>query len=119
MAADPARQAQAVLEPALLRPAAAEAARLQERAAELSALGFVLEEFGSGALLVRGAPLRILIVEAGEADDATLRALRAGIRAVPDELTAALLLTPRDVAAGDGWTVYRAEARPVAAGPSA
>ncbi|HXG59780.1 MAG TPA: hypothetical protein VNO22_00260 [Planctomycetota bacterium] len=73
----------------------------------------------AAVLLVRGAPLRILIVEAGEADDATLRALRAGIRAVSDELTAALLLTPRDVAAGDGWTVYRAEARPVAAGPSA
>jgi DNA mismatch repair protein MutL len=56
MAAEPRLQAQAMLEPALLRPAAAEASRLQERAAELEALGFVLEEFGSGALLVRGAP---------------------------------------------------------------
>jgi DNA mismatch repair protein MutL len=56
MAGEPRLQAQAMLEPALLRPAAAEAARLEQRAAELEALGFVLEEFGSGALLVRGAP---------------------------------------------------------------
>lgn len=50
------RHAQALLEPALLRPTSAEAARLTERAAELTALGFALEEFGSGALLLRGAP---------------------------------------------------------------
>ena len=56
MAGEPARQVQALLEPALLRPAATEATRLRERAEELAALGFVLEEFGSGALLVRGAP---------------------------------------------------------------
>jgi DNA mismatch repair protein MutL len=56
MQREPRREAQALLEPALLRPAAAEAARLREREADLAALGFVLEEFGSGALLVRGAP---------------------------------------------------------------
>src|SRR5262249_1521343 len=39
-----------------LRPAAAQAARLRERAEELAALGWALEEFGAGALLVRGAP---------------------------------------------------------------
>ena len=56
MAGAAALQAQALLEPALLRPAAAEAARLRARMDEIAALGFVLEEFGSGALLVRGAP---------------------------------------------------------------
>jgi DNA mismatch repair protein MutL len=45
-----------LLEPALLRPAAAEAARLRERAAELETLGFVIEEFGGSAVIVRGAP---------------------------------------------------------------
>ena len=56
MARGPSREAQALLEPALLRPAAIETHRLQERAADLVSLGFVLEEFGSGAMLVRGAP---------------------------------------------------------------
>ncbi|MGE3600246.1 MAG: DNA mismatch repair protein MutL, partial [Dehalococcoidia bacterium] len=56
MAREPARDAQALLEPALLRPAAVEAHRLHDRAADLASLGFVLEEFGSGAMLVRGAP---------------------------------------------------------------
>jgi DNA mismatch repair protein MutL len=56
MAHEPIRSSQALLEPALLRPAARELSRLHERAADLATLGFVLEEFGSGALLVRGAP---------------------------------------------------------------
>lgn len=56
LAAAPAVQSQALLEPALLRPVAAEAARIDARADELAALGFVLEEFGGGAMLVRGAP---------------------------------------------------------------
>ena len=50
------RRAQALLEPALLRPAAAVAARLRERATELESLGFVLEEFGGDAVVVRSAP---------------------------------------------------------------
>jgi len=65
MARDPSRQAQALLEPALLRPATAEAARLRERAEDLAALGFVIEEFGSGALLVRGAPAGLERLESG------------------------------------------------------
>jgi DNA mismatch repair protein MutL len=50
------RRGQALLEPALLRPAAAEAARLRERASELEMLGFGLEEFGGSAVIVRSAP---------------------------------------------------------------
>lgn len=65
----------------------------------------------AAVIAARGAPLRILLVEAGEADEETLRALRAGIRAVAANLTAAIVLTPRDVAPGDGWTVYRAAVR--------
>lgn len=57
MARDPSHDAQALLEPAIFRPAAVEAARLRDRATELADLGFVLEEFGSGALLIRGAPI--------------------------------------------------------------
>jgi DNA mismatch repair protein MutL len=56
MAARTGSRSQALLEPALLRPAAAEAARLRERAAELETLGFVIEEFGGSAVIVRGAP---------------------------------------------------------------
>jgi DNA mismatch repair protein MutL len=59
MTSEPNRQAQVLLEPAILRPMPAELARLRERTADLTALGFVLEEFGSGALLVRGAPVAL------------------------------------------------------------
>jgi DNA mismatch repair protein MutL len=47
---------QALLEPALLRPSAAESARLAARAADLADLGFVLEEFGTGAMVARAVP---------------------------------------------------------------
>lgn len=47
---------QALLEPALLRPAPAQAALLAARAEELAALGFVLEGFGAGALVARAVP---------------------------------------------------------------
>jgi DNA mismatch repair protein MutL len=47
---------QALLEPALVYPTVAQASRLAGRADELAALGFMVEEFGSGALLARAAP---------------------------------------------------------------
>jgi DNA mismatch repair protein MutL len=63
-------RAQALLEPVLLRPAAVEAARLAERAAELARLGFVLDEFGSDALVLRSAPAGL-----ERLDDGGVRAL--------------------------------------------
>lgn len=44
---------QALLEPALLRPPMA---AVEERASELAGLGFVVEEFGTGALVARTVP---------------------------------------------------------------
>jgi hypothetical protein len=63
--------------------------------------------------VLRAAPLRILLVEAGEADEKTLRSLLAGIRSVAEDLTCALVLTPRDVQA-KGWTVLQRPAPSVA-----
>jgi len=57
-------------------------------------------------LILRNAPLRILLVEAGEADPHTLSALLDGLRSVADRLTCTLVLTPRQVAA-PGWTVVK------------
>ena len=57
-------------------------------------------------LILRNAPLRILLVEAGEADAHTLSALLDGLGSVGDRLTCALVLTPRAVAA-PGWTVVK------------
>ncbi len=70
-------------------------------------------------LILRNAPLRILVVEAGEADAHTLSALLEGLRSVGDRLTSTLVLTPRAVAA-PGWTVVRrfAPAAVPARGPS-
>jgi hypothetical protein len=57
-------------------------------------------------LLLREAPLRLLLVEAGEADATTLRSLLAVLRAAADGLTAAVVLTHLDVRAS-GWTVVK------------
>src|SRR5205814_9239217 len=57
-------------------------------------------------VILRNAPLRILLVEAGEADPHTLHALLEAIRSVSDRLTSAIVLTPRNVSA-PGWTVVR------------
>ena len=57
-------------------------------------------------LILRNAPLRILLVEAGEADAHTLSALLDGLRSVGERLTCTLVLTPRAVAA-PGWTVVK------------
>ncbi len=57
-------QPQALLEPALLRLPAGEAAMFHERAGELAALGFVVEPFGGAALVARSAPALIGGVDA-------------------------------------------------------
>jgi DNA mismatch repair protein MutL len=53
------RDGQALLEPALLRLTEPESALLAERAADLSALGFTIEDFGSGAMIARAAPAEL------------------------------------------------------------
>lgn len=53
------RDGQALLEPALLRLTELETTRMAERAADLSALGFAIEDFGSGALIARAAPAEL------------------------------------------------------------
>jgi DNA mismatch repair protein MutL len=55
---------QALLEPALLRPSAAEASRLAGRVNDLAALGFALEEFGTGALVARAVPAELRALDA-------------------------------------------------------
>ncbi|MFN8559287.1 MAG: DNA mismatch repair endonuclease MutL [Dehalococcoidia bacterium] len=47
---------QAMLEPALFHPSGPEAARLAERVGDLARLGFVMEDFGAGAVVARAAP---------------------------------------------------------------
>ncbi len=66
----------------------------------------------AAVLVLRHAPLRILIVEAGEADAHTLQALLDAIRSVSDRLTCAMVLTPRNIHA-PGWTVVRRFGPPV------
>jgi hypothetical protein len=66
----------------------------------------------AAVIILRNAPLRILLVEAGEADPHTLHALLEAIRSVSDRLTCAVVLTPRHVHA-PGWTVVRRFGPPV------
>lgn len=47
---------QALLTPALLRPSRAQTSRIQQRTPDLTAMGFVLEPFGGGALVARTVP---------------------------------------------------------------
>jgi hypothetical protein len=73
----------------------------------------------AAVIVLRGAPLRVLLVEAGETDDQVLAGLLAGIRAVADQLTCAIVATPRPAPAGsDDWTILTldgmAALRPVA-----
>jgi S-formylglutathione hydrolase FrmB len=73
----------------------------------------------AAVIILRGAPLRVLLVEAGETDDQILGGLLAGIRAVADQLTCAIVATPRPAPAGsDDWTILTldgaAALRPVA-----
>jgi len=70
----------------------------------------------AAVLILRNAPLRILIVEAGEADAHTLQALLDAIRSVSDRLTCAMVLTPRNIHA-PGWTIVRRFGPPVAQDP--
>lgn len=64
-------------------------------------------------VVLRNAPLRILLIEAGEADPHTLQSLLDALRSVADRLTCALVLTPRNVTA-PGWTVVKRFGPPVA-----
>ena len=66
----------------------------------------------AAVIILRNAPLRFLLVEAGEADAHTLQALLDAIRSVSDRLTCALVLTPRNIHA-PGWTVVRRFGPPV------
>ena len=57
----------------------------------------------AAVVALRGAEVRLLIVEAAECDDATLRQLLRGIAGIADELTAALVMTchrPAQIPAG-------------------
>jgi len=57
----------------------------------------------ASVIILREAPLRVLVVEAGETDGRTLQQLCDGIRGISDGLTCAIVMTPRE-ATVDGWT---------------
>lgn len=61
----------------------------------------------ASVILLRDAPVRVLLVEAAEADDRTLGELLAAIAAVAERLTAAVVMTCHEAptAAADGWEV--------------
>lgn len=70
----------------------------------------------SSVLLCRPAPIRVLLVEAGETDLGTLQQLMAGTAAIADGLTAAFILTPfPPMKAGKVWNVVNLASEPVAA----
>lgn len=57
-------------------------------------------------IALRGAPVRVLLVEAGEMDQRTLAGLLAGIEATSDGLTSAIVLTPhRPEQVSPGWQI--------------
>lgn len=58
----------------------------------------------AAVLALRAAPVRILLVEAGETDARNLRALLSGVEAVADKITAAVVCTQQAVEA-EGWNV--------------
>ena len=128
-------RAQPLLLPAVVELAPAEAARLLARAAELARLGLEIEEFGSGAVLVRALPaalgtpepaplLRDLADELGELGeslalearlDAVLARLachgsiRAGRRLAAEEMATLLRqmeATPRAATCSHGRPTY-------------
>jgi len=70
----------------------------------------------AAVIILRNAPLRLLLVEAGEADAHTLQALLDAIRSVSDRLTCAMVLTPRSIHA-PGWTIVRRFGPPVVQDP--
>lgn len=77
--------AQQLLTPVVIRPAREEASILMEHASELCAAGFEIEEFGSGALIVRSAPMAF-----GEQDvEAALTEIAAHLLSHRTELTTA------------------------------
>lgn len=70
----------------------------------------------AGVIILRGAEIKILIVEAGEADSDTLMAILAGIENVAEKLTAALVLTHIPIVfEPEGWTQHEFEREEVAA----
>ena len=64
----------------------------------------------ASVILLRNAPVRVLLVEAAEADDGTLAELLAAVAAVGDRLTAAVVMTCHAPAVADGWTVVEMSA---------
>ncbi len=70
----------------------------------------------AGVIILRGAEIKILIVEAGEADSDTLYAILRGIENVAENLTAALVLTHIPIVfEPEGWTQHEFEREEVAA----
>jgi len=59
----------------------------------------------AATIILRGAPLRVLLVEAGETDDTNLRALLRGIEAVADRLSTVIVSTQQPVEVAPGWNV--------------
>ena len=64
----------------------------------------------SAVIVLRGAPLRLLLIEAAECDEGTMGQLLAGIDAVVDSLTAAVVCTwKRPESTASDWAVVDME----------
>jgi hypothetical protein len=60
----------------------------------------------------RGGELRVLLTEGAECDDAMLARLLAGIEAVGDAVTNAMVLTAHQAEAASGWGLIAIGAAP-------
>jgi hypothetical protein len=86
--------------------------RRGERLIQVSALSdaeWVLytSALAAGILILRGAPIRALLVEADALDEANMQRLLRGIEAVADDLTVAVVATHQPVAEVGPWEVVR------------
>jgi DNA repair exonuclease SbcCD ATPase subunit len=78
----------------------------------MSGFGFALftAALTAAVLIARPTPVRLLLVEAGEADKKNLPSLLAGIDAVADDLTASIVMTHLEPPKkAKGWHVVRLE----------
>lgn len=63
----------------------------------------------AAVVLIRPSVVKVLLVEAGETDDATLLQVLSGVATLAGGLTAAVVMTPRAPKGEGPWTVVEAE----------